>query len=304
MRSLTCAACGKAITGKYVRALGGVWHVEHFVCARCGRVFGTDGFIEEGGRPFCTRCHDEAFRAKCSICSQPLRGTYAKDLWGNSYCARHSNELATCDVCDRLICTELTGGGFRYGDGRSVCSLCRQTAVDDVPHAASLLPSVTQFLARHSVSLSPAEIPLKLVDSHHLATSSAGGARKAGETKTCVLARGATETKREVVSVSILGGLPKAAFCAVAAHELGHAWLFLQCFPKLEAHVEEGICELLSYEWLQSSSGPLSSHLMQKIELRDDDTYGRGFRLAMESRQHRSVEQLLSIVRKTGRLPR
>ncbi len=52
--------------------------------------------------------------------------------------------------------------------------------------------------------------------------------------------------------------LPYEHLGSVLAHELGHAWLFLNHYPKLPNKLEEGFCELLSTYWLQSRDNDLA----------------------------------------------
>eukprot|EP00727_Mastigamoeba_balamuthi_P014569 m51a1_g9737 putative transforming growth factor beta-1-induced transcript 1 protein (289) ;mRNA; r:1536500-1537871 len=53
-----CGGCGKAIgTGEYMRAVGKMWHKEHFKCACCGVALG-DKFFEKDGKPQCDYCNN------------------------------------------------------------------------------------------------------------------------------------------------------------------------------------------------------------------------------------------------------
>ncbi len=61
------------------------------------------------------------------------------------------------------------------------------------------------------------------------------------------------EEVRKVTAILVLFGLPHDLAASILAHEAMHAWLRLRKdFPaKLPAMVEEGICQLVAYKYLQ-----------------------------------------------------
>jgi hypothetical protein len=109
--------------------------------------------------------------------------------------------------------------------------------------------------------------------------------------------------KREVEAILILHGLPGEHFAAIAAHELGHTFLFMNKFPKLEPMVEEGLCELAQYLWLGQQEGPEAPFRIVSMEESDNPIYGEGFRAARRGMERCSLPELLSHVRKYGRFP-
>jgi hypothetical protein len=90
---------------------------------------------------------------------------------------------------------------------------------------------------------------------------------------------------------------------ASLAHELGHAWLFLHAYPDLTPLVEEGLCELYEYHWLQSQRTPEAAYRRRLMEENDDPVYGEGLRAAQSALQGRTLPALLEFVWKHGRLP-
>ncbi|RVW27126.1 Protein DA1-related 1 [Vitis vinifera] len=56
----------------------------------------------------------------------------------------------------------------------------------------------------------------------------------------------------EVTAILILYGLPRLLTGSILAHEMMHAWLRLKGYPNLSQDVEEGICQVLAYMWLDS----------------------------------------------------
>nr|XP_011464182.1 PREDICTED: protein DA1-related 7-like isoform X1 [Fragaria vesca subsp. vesca] len=54
-------------------------------------------------------------------------------------------------------------------------------------------------------------------------------------------------------AILLLFGLPDVEMGEILAHEMMHAWIHLQGVPRgcCEPSTEEGICQLMSYKWLQ-----------------------------------------------------
>lgn len=301
-----CAACGQPLTGEYVTALGQTWHAAHFTCAGCGQPFHGKRFLEKEGRPYCQDCYRERFHPRCHVCQQPMPTRYLSNAWGDQYCQRHEKELPKCFSCERLVCDSLTGGGVRYADGRWMCTRCRRTAVDQERKGLALLASVQQALGGHGLDFSRASFPLRLVDQPELKRLSTRRqtAVLAGVTRTQVVTQGGQEIDRQVQEIAILHGLSAEHFAAVAAHELGHAWLFTHSFDGLPLQVEEGLCELSAYLWLQAQDTPRARLRLQAMQDNPDPTYGEGFRKALQGMQRYGLSGLLQRLRDKPRWPR
>ncbi|KAF6175967.1 hypothetical protein GIB67_003455 [Kingdonia uniflora] len=56
----------------------------------------------------------------------------------------------------------------------------------------------------------------------------------------------------EVKAILVLYGLPRLLTGSILAHELIHGWLRLKDYHNLSPKVEESICQMLSYMWLES----------------------------------------------------
>ncbi|HKP51064.1 MAG TPA: protein DA1 [Chloroflexia bacterium] len=300
-----CAACGKVITGKYTNALGKSWHVEHFVCAQCGKPFAGRSFFERDGKAYCETDFHLLFSPKCTVCGEPLRGTYSVNLWGDKYCERHNVELHKCYSCGRLICARLTGGGVRYQDGRHMCNLCRRTAVDAPAEGERIMGEVRRALASFGMDLGMARIPLRLPGQGELTSRSthAYASDPSGMACTRLWTQRGRVVRREVEEILVLHGLPREHFSTVVAHELGHAWLFLNAFPKLPPQVEEGICELCEYLWLKRQGTREAQYRLTAMESNKDPVYGAGFKSARRALEGRTFHALLEYVRKYARFP-
>lgn len=54
-----------------------------------------------------------------------------------------------------------------------------------------------------------------------------------------------------VTAILVLNGLPRLHTGAILAHELMHAFLHTQAISGLPPQVEEGLCQLLAYLWIE-----------------------------------------------------
>ena len=99
-----CVKCGTAITGQFVRALSGVYHLDCFTCADCGRNVASKFFsatpdmvLAAGGGDQFPLCETDYFRRLdllCARCGHALRGSYITAL-GSKYHVDHF----TCSMC-------------------------------------------------------------------------------------------------------------------------------------------------------------------------------------------------------------
>ena len=119
---------------------------------------------------------------------------------------------------------------------------------------------------------------------------------------------------RGVEALSLRRNLTALSAAQVLAHEYTHAWLWLQGFPIMEARLEEGLCELLSYLFLLSLREPTAGCVLSpdtealrrqilSIEANAHPDYGGGFRDCVDALRGRTLHELLSHVREHARLP-
>lgn len=300
-----CAGCGQVISGLSIRAMRKHWHPHHFVCAHCGKPI-AGRFFAHAGKAYCEPHYQLLFAEKCTRCGAPLTGRYFEDLWGNKYCSSHRRE-PRCSSCSRFIGSPEAPKGVKYADGRVMCSACQKTAVDDAAVAARLVGDVKALLARHGFTFDPrARLPITLAgqkDLHRALQKRSRGVTTAGVTQTNVNTVLGVEHSREVKMIQVLYGLPYEHLGAVLAHELGHAWLFLNRYPKLDPYVEEGICEWISSQWLQSCGTEMARFRLLVMEKNPSRVYGRGYRALKKQMARRSPAEVLQYVKRHGALP-
>lgn len=301
-----CAGCGKPIIKGYIKALGKLWHEEHFVCTKCAKPIGKR-FFERNARAYCKDDYLELFGEKCALCHKPITGQVLVDSWGNKCCKRHEGD-PQCFSCGRMIGQNLTGGGVRYKDGRIVCKICRNTAIDSDDVAQKVFTGVQQTLAQTlDLDLGIDGPTLHLVDQVELDRASPmkrSEIHSAGLTLTELITINRAESKRSIKGILALAGLPEEHLATVLAHELGHAWLFMSRFPKLPKKVEEGICVLFEAFWLQNLDTPEAAYRLRMLEENEDPIYGKGYRQAKRALSNRSFSRLLDYVKKDQRFPR
>jgi LIM domain len=97
-----CAACGRACTGTYTKAMGKDFHPRCFGCRMCRRPLlpGTGQFREKGGAPYCNGCFAANIAPKCARCAKPIVETVTTAMEKTWH-----KECLTCTIC-RLPLTE------------------------------------------------------------------------------------------------------------------------------------------------------------------------------------------------------
>ena len=228
---------------------------------------------------------------KCAVCGKIILGRAVKNLWGDAYCLHHQDEYPMCDCCGRLISPRMTGGGVTYDDGRQACNVCRRTAVDTKEQAKPILDSVCRWLYDRGIRFQGLVLKVDLLSTHELQQRLGGrGAGKGAAAPGVILQadlgvisrakiRGqGGALRRQVNGVALLKGLPRELFEGVAAHELGHAWIFLAGVDNLEPWAEEGFCNLLSYILHKDHQTDEARFWIKTLEASPDPVYGEGFR--------------------------
>ena len=209
----------------------------------------------------------------CTICKQVLIDDYLKDAWENPFHTHHKNDGIFCNSCSRIISQGITHGGFRYTDGRHLCSLCQISVVEnDSIIQAAYTSIISQFdsIGIHNI---PRDIPIELINLIELN-------EKFGQSHGKL--KGFTQTKRYHDSqlsftIFILFGLPQIEFEAVLAHELMHVWLYRN-YHNLPIETVEGLCNLGS-ALIYRNDGTHFSHIHLKAMQNNPHTiYGDGYR--------------------------
>jgi hypothetical protein len=197
---------------------------------------------------------------RCAICGQELlERSYTvtdklteekKRICGS--CAELPHDCFICGLPVKDVFTELP-------DGRFLCARDGKTAILDEQAAELLVAQVKDALDRlfsRFLTFPETNVVTRVVDRVNLLELF----KIPGNDYECpnVLGYIQSSTNRSVIkhTISLLGGLPRAQFKSVIAHEYSHAWVFdfvpaaRQKALGRDAH--EGFCELVAYLLMNS----------------------------------------------------
>ncbi|KAG9160790.1 hypothetical protein Leryth_008615 [Lithospermum erythrorhizon] len=368
--SKICGGCNKDIVhGNYLGCMGSFFHPECFRCRACGYIITEHEFSLSRKDTYHTSCFKELTHPKCEVCHQFIPTNSAglieyrcHPFWSQKYCPAHEHDnTARCCSCERL-----ESRNARYvslGDGRSLCLECMEYAVMDTTDGQSLYHSIRDYYEGMNMTIDQ-QIPMLLVERHALNEAIEGekhGFHHMPETRGLCLSEEQTVAsiqrrirvggrgligmrtqphkltrKCEVTAILVLYGLPRLLTGAILAHELMHGWLRLKGYRNLDPEVEEGICQVLSYMWLETEvmpdlkyapststtsssssstwqtskkrakSGPehrLGSFFKHQIEHDASPAYGGGFRAANAAVNKYGLRRTLEHIRFTGNFP-
>ncbi|MBF0610749.1 MAG: protein DA1 [Magnetococcales bacterium] len=301
-----CHGCETPIVGTIITALGKSFHSQCFLCSACGKPIQAGGFLPHQDKPYHTACYHQKFSPRCVVCQGPIRtASYVTNLWGESHCEEHLHQYRSCFSCNRLMAPAVTGGGVVLSDGRALCQLCRQQGVENEFKGSKLLRQVRQFLHEQGMAFSEHPIPLRLTGLEEMQrlTQPKAGRPAVGVTRTQTFSRGGKVVERVLQEIVILHSLPEEHFTMVAAHELGHAWLFMNGIDELPPMVEEGLCGLCEHLWLKQFDTPHSVFRLKGLQEEKDAVYGQGYQAAISSLKRLSFNQLLDFIKKNRRFP-
>ena len=247
-QNLKCSYCNKSIKSNYLTADGKSYHEtcyrDHIQpkCEHCGKLIdGKYAFLND--KMYHPQCYTNHILPKCAICEEPLQGKYYTDYWGNSFHGRHSSELPECSTCGRLICEELTRGGFELDDGRYLCGICNETEVSGDFLLEASISYVRRLLESNGINNLPTDIPITLVDQHQLKQLATYYSEAMhGFTEHNIQTRNGRVVSKDS-HIYILSHLPLTMFRAVLAHELLHVYLFGRDL-ELRPEIAEGFCNL------------------------------------------------------------
>ncbi|XP_050385374.1 protein DA1-related 2 isoform X2 [Argentina anserina] len=366
----TCGGCKQDILyGNYLECMGTFFHPQCFCCRSCGHPIVENEFSLSGRDPYHKSCFKELAPPKCEVCHQFIPTNRAgliefrcHPFWSQKYCPSHEHDnTARCCSCERLESWDA-----RYisvGDGRSLCFECMESAIMDTGDCQPLYHAIRDYYEGMNMRLDQ-QIPMLLVERQALNEAIVGeknGLHHMPETRGLCLSEEQTVTsilKRprigghqligmrtqhqkltrrcEVTAILVLYSLPRLLTGAILAHELMHGWLRLKGYRNLNPEVEEGICQVLSYMWLEtevmpgfknmpststsaaSSSTPsfsskkggksnveqkLGEFFMHQIANDSSPAYGGGFRAANTAVNKYGLRRTLDHIRLTGSFP-
>ena len=222
----------------------------------------------------------------CSICLEPLNDTFLIDTWGNKFHSKHKNNGVFCNSCSRIISQGITKGGYKYVDGRHLCSLCQLSAVKDDSTIQNSYKSVIKQINSIGMKNIPSNIPIELINLTKLNKKKGGKSHGSLKGITHTYYDKSNQLKYKIF---ILFGLPSIEFEAVLAHELFHIWLYKNQNP-VSINFVEAFCNLGSAIIYKNNNTQI--HL-QAMENETDSVYGDNYRILKNRLKKYGWEQLL-----------
>ncbi len=300
----TCAACGRAIDGEFIETEGKTYHPEHFLCGYCKLPIENIRYVVHEKTNYHPHCYEEHIALRCALGDGIIDGEYLRDHWGNVYHLSHEHDADQCDYCRRFISKTLTGGGYKYDDGRIICSLCARSAVDDVDEAGKLMAEVARHLRRVGLAVDLDSIRLRLVDLDRMRQLAAASSHELkGYTHFIRYSSSGEGDPDNIATVYVLHGMPRVDVIATLAHELTHVWQLTHGRKENDDALCEGSSNYAAYLVLKEYSGPETEYLVKKMLENQDPVYGEGFRRVKRFAEERSVEEWIRLLRSRDRLP-
>jgi hypothetical protein len=226
-----------------------------------------------------------AILGECPACRQAMTPRRRVALTGEPFCDRHAGE-PQCQLCAMPADPGL----------QRPIPLCRRCGLesavrtqDDVKRA---LPRIAGQIRALGIRTT-VPVQVRLCDKAEMALVGTGR-HMLGATYW----RGST-----VQDLCVLRDLPLLKFGTTVAHEVMHAYLVQQKYPKLEPALTEGLCQLTAYAWVRREEGILATAEQRRIDENPDPIYGDGFRQVKRAVERDGVKITLSHVRRHGRLP-
>ncbi|KAK4757227.1 hypothetical protein SAY87_007354 [Trapa incisa] len=291
----------------------------------------------------------------CDVCGKPVpvdwsgNSIYGENsIFRQKYCRVHERDgTPRCSACNRL---QPTGVQYTsYQDGRKICHDCKRSAIMNEHDCLPLMDEIFRFYEDIDMKVMLQNIPVEMVDTNEikkLAKPNVIGFTRTHELdviETMISTRvlgpnnevvGAKEEPfklasfRMVEKIVLLKGNPRLHTGATLAHEMMHAWIRLEDYHRLGMKgfygsigqdVKEGMCEVMSYMWLESKIGDLSrksgsspallherklaNYLKHSIEINPDKEYGGGFRRVYPVVKRFGLKETLAEIRYSGKLP-
>ncbi|KAL5568997.1 hypothetical protein UlMin_025572 [Ulmus minor] len=363
-----CGGCKNEIRhGNYLGCIGTYFHPNCFRCRLCSQPITENEFSLSGRDPYHKICFKELAHPKCEVCHQFIPTNRAglieyrcHPFWSQKYCPAHEHDdTARCCSCERLESWDA-----RYvslGDGRSLCFECYESAIMDTGDCQPLYHTIRDYYEGMNMRIDQ-QIPMLLVERQALNEAIVGeksGIHHMPETRGLCLSEEQTVTsihrrprigghqligmrtqpqkltrRCDVTAILVLFGLPRLLTGAILAHELMHGWLRLKGYRHLNPEVEEGICQVLSYMWLESEVMPgfpnmpstsaasssssssaskkgaksnvenkLGEFFLHQIANDASPAYGGGFRAANAAVNKYGLRTTLEHIRQSGNFP-
>lgn len=299
-QSILCYTCGLTISGSYTSVEGHYYCAEHFLCSVCN--LPIHGRYTKDKKNFVhVNCHPENKSERkdenCIICGEPFEDFYSIDHYQNKYHREHVKEYKSCSNCGRLICKAITNGGITYGDSREMCSICYKDALFLQADYNLIIKKVLRILKHNGIDVTKEEITIKPVNSFELKQEAGLLGKIDNLDGLCKPSKLTSSNSTTYFKIFVLSGLPAISTESILAHELMHAWIFANTGSQSHSVEIEGICNYISFRYLQISENPGVHMEIRKLEENPNLTYGKSFRDIREKFGDKPLSDLLDYVK-------
>lgn len=304
-----CDVCRKPISGTYISSNGKSYHESCYhsqvlpKCAVCGKVI-NDEFIQNGAKKYHKECYSKSVAEKCVICGEPLLGNYLIDTNNNKYHIEHEKTLKRCDNCNHPISSRTTGGGVTYPDGRNICMICKNSAVNGYFSVKSLFNKVVRKLSDYGLHIDVSSVTIKAADRNELRDAAGKNYMQnmKGYCSTIVneITSGSKTAIKREHTIYILDGVPSDYIESTIAHEVMHVWISQNTNIDHSLELEEGSSNFISYIYLKNNRS--NSNAVQLILDDPDPIYGGGFRKVKSKFDLRPLTDLLKYLKENRSL--
>ena len=290
---ITCEGCRRPIQDSRLLIGGRPWHKECFRCAGCKEALSVYRSTQHG--PLCISCYERLCLPGCDLCGLPCNQQYSTHpFWKTVYCHRHPG-IQSCRWCGKPTPREERA----HCGGSVVCRRCHHNAVTDIDRAASLTGHARDWIAQKGLTLA-----VTPTVSLHTPAEMGNALGKMQSESTVFAQTGLAERREYRCHAKILKGMPEYIFCAVAVHELGHAYQYTHDLKLSNKASEEGFCEVLSYLYcLSNPQVPILQYYRHGIANNPCPIYGGGFRrLYALHQRYQGLGGLIGFLRQQGRV--
>ncbi|KAF3446265.1 hypothetical protein FNV43_RR11444 [Rhamnella rubrinervis] len=310
MGNRVCAGCNTEIGffGRSLNCLGAVWHPECFRCHACNLPISDYEFSTSGNYPYHKSCIRENDRLICDVCKHIIptspggsRIYRSHPFLNQKYCLSHEyDNTPRCCSCVRMEARDT-----RYetlDDGRKFCQECHDSAIMTTDECQPLYLDIQEFYEGLDMNLEQ-QVPISLVGSEALNECLRG--ERSGHYYLPQIPLGFfVSGEPEII---ILYGLTRLQTGYVLAHEMMHAWLYLEGYRHLSRDVEEGMCQVMAHMWLDAELNVasqferrLGEFFKHQIEMDCSQVYGDGFRAAHRAVQIYGLRSTIDHIGETG----
>lgn len=194
-----------------------------------------------------------------------------------------------CKFCGASI----SSGKVHTPEGFDVCEHCHKEGVRDLRTAQALVAEVRAEIGSLGIKLPWGAIPVKLAPSPNAKVYAR-----------CEAARYANGSVASVW-IRFMPGMPRSVFKHTAAHELTHAWAYLNRSPmKQDEALSEGAPTLVELTYLERDQSAAGEHRRHAIMTSNDKIYGKSTRrLQAYAKDHGGLAGVLTLLRTGQTIP-